>query len=186
MGKGKSSDTRAHMIERIPTGSESPADLADFTRIGAESFTIPYAVPVSDWTSAECHFVARDAQGRMLSALGVAQRTVIVGGTTHVPVGTIGGVMTAVAARKQGHASALLRESARYMRDELKLPFGLLQTADRNIAFYTGLGWQHMPVPMWFAQPGRPHVRCPENALVLQLGDAQWPEGEIDMNGWPW
>jgi GNAT superfamily N-acetyltransferase len=114
------------------------------------------------------------------------RRWVIVGGRHHIQVGAIGGVMTAEEARRRGYASMLLRAAADYFLDEWQLHFGLIQTADHNLKFYEGLGWRHVAVPMWFNQPGGIRRASPENPMVLALGDAVWPAGDIDMNGWPW
>ena len=173
-------------LEQIPQGQMSAHDSAVMDRIAAESFTQPWAEPVAHWANAEQYFVARDEQGEMVSALGVLRRNVIVNGAHEINVGAIGGVMTAVVARRRGYAGTLLRAAASYMRDEWGLKFGLIQTANHNIKFYEGLGWRHVPVPMWFSQPGNIRRATPENAMVLVLGDESWPAGEIDMNGWPW
>ena len=173
-------------LERIPQGQVSAHDNTVMDRISSESFTKPWAEPVTHWANAEHYFVARDEQGEIVSALGLLQRGVIVNGEHKIDVGAIGGVMTAVAARRRGYAGMLLRATAAYMRDDWGLKFGLIQTANHNLKFYEGLGWRHVPVPMWFSQPGGIRRASPENAMVLVLGDETWPAGEIDMNGWPW
>ncbi|NJM41194.1 MAG: GNAT family N-acetyltransferase [Anaerolineae bacterium] len=137
--------TNSIRIERVPNGQVSEHDDAVLERISAESFTQPWVPPVSQWAETEQHFFARDEQGEIVSSLGVVRRTVIVGGTHQVNVGGIGGVMTAVAARRRGYAGALMRAAADCFRDEWKLPFGLIQTADRNLKFYQELGWWHAP-----------------------------------------
>ena len=173
-------------VERVPEGQVSDHDDAVLVRISAESFTQPWVEPVSKWAKVEQNFFVRDELGEIVSALGLLRRRVIVGGTHEVMVGAIGGVMTAVVARRRGYASLLMFTAADYMRDEWKLQFGLLQCANHNMKFYESLGWQHRPVPMWFSQPGGIRRTSPENAMVLTLADAVWPAGEIDMNGWPW
>ena len=80
----------------------------------------------------------------------------------------------------------LLGAAADYMRDDLGLRFGLIQTANHNIHFYEALGWRQARVPMWFSQPGNIRRVTPENAMVLILTDQPWPTGDIDMNGLPW
>jgi GNAT superfamily N-acetyltransferase len=178
--------TTSIRIERVPNGQISEHDDDVLGRISAESFTQPWAVPVVQWSDVEQHFFVRDAQGEIVSSLGVLRRNVIVGGKHEVHVGGIGGVMTAVAARRRGYAGMLLRATADYIRDEWGLKFGLIQAANHNLHFYEQLGWRQAHVPMWFDQPGGVRRTSPENAMVLTLGDAVWPEGEIDMNGWPW
>jgi GNAT superfamily N-acetyltransferase len=173
-------------VERISPGQLSAHDNAAMERISAESFTQPWVEPVTHWADTEHYFVGRNEQGEMVSSLGVLRRCVIVNSQHEINVGAIGGVMTAVAARKRGYAGTLLRAAAHFMRDDWGLKFGLIQTANHNLKFYEGLGWQHVLVPMWFSQPGNIRRATPENAMVLVLGDEAWPAGEIDMNGWPW
>jgi hypothetical protein len=74
------------------------------------------------------------------------------------------------------------------MRDELKVPFGLLVTGDDMLDFYGRLGWQVASDTLWFDQPtGRRSMPpVPGKVMVLRLGDTQWPGGEIDIQGLPW
>jgi GNAT superfamily N-acetyltransferase len=172
-------------IERIPPSLLQPADDEELGRMGAEAFPVPWAEPVGHWAPTEFQFIARDVTGKIVSSVGLVKRVAKAGGA-EVLVGGIGGVMTATAARGHGYARALMSAAAECMRNELQASFGLLQCPTHRISFYESLNWVHVKTAMWFSQPDGSRRATPENAMVLQLTDAIWPDGVIDMNGLPW
>jgi GNAT superfamily N-acetyltransferase len=152
----------------------------------AEAFAVtPYAGLT--WAATAWQFViydGADAQRVVASTLGLLVRRCFVADTP-VLVGGIAGVATLQAARSRGYATQLLHAAAAKMRT-LALPFGLLQCPDHRISFYEANGWRRANTPMRFDQPDGSSHPILENPMVLQLGDAAWPAGAIDMNGAPW
>ncbi len=90
-------------IEQIPPAALRPGDDDVLARIGNEAFPTPWAEPVEHWSPNDYRFVMRDEGGQIVSSISLVQRHVRVG-AVEVDVVGIGGVMTALSARGQGHA----------------------------------------------------------------------------------
>src|SRR5262245_3310022 len=123
--------------------------------------------------------------GRLVSHVGVLERTIRVGGQPR-HVGGVYSVMTRPTDRGRGHASAALERAAAFMRDELpRAGHGLLLCIDERLRFYRRLGWERVPDPVVFDQPLGRHVND-INTMVLPLRGRDWPPGEVDLCGLPW
>jgi GNAT superfamily N-acetyltransferase len=139
------------------------------------------------WSNTAWQFVILDGEGperRLVSSAALLVRRCFVGAHA-VRVGGIAGVATLASQRGRGYGAAVINTAVEKMR-ALDLPFGLLQCPDRRITFYESIGWRQARVPMFYHQPDGARHRIIENPMVMQLGEATWPEGEIDMNGEPW
>jgi ribosomal protein S18 acetylase RimI-like enzyme len=79
-------------------------------------------------------------------------------------IGAVGGVMTYPQFRREGHASALMRNAGTHIR-EGEFDLGILFCDHENEAFYRALGWQSLP-------PGRVIVegRAPDDP-IMALGE---------------
>ena len=127
-------------------------------------------------------------QGEMVSYLEIFRRTCNVGGQS-VDVGGIGGVMTRPEWRRRGYASEGLRRAAGFLRDELRVDFGLLVCDAGKIPFYGRAGWYAVEAPLVFDQPdpgGRTRFNEPTTIMVLPCRRSGWLAGEIDLCGLPW
>jgi len=123
--------------------------------------------------------------GRLVSHVGVLERTIRVDGQP-LHVAGVYSVMTRPAERGRGYASAALEDAAVFMRDELPAAgHGLLICIDERVPFYGRLGWERVPDPVIFDQPGRRQVN-EINTMVLPLRGRPWPRGEVDLCGLPW
>jgi aminoglycoside 2'-N-acetyltransferase I len=135
------------------------------------------------WAHLPVRVLAR-ADRRIVGHLGMLRREISVGGAPLVVAG-VGSVMVRPEWRKRGVASAMLHRAARHMREALRVDFGLLVCRDEVAPVYERAGWRVVPGPTAFEQPaGR--AGYGRLTMVLQLGAASWPEGEIDLRGLPW
>jgi aminoglycoside 2'-N-acetyltransferase I len=132
----------------------------------------------NDW-----HVVAK-LEGAILSHVGIVERTGSVDGHP-VKLGGVGAVATLPEFQKKGFASSAMTLAAGFMRDSLKVDFGLLVCARGTVPFYHHLGWQEVAGPLVFDQP-HGKVTYPEVTMVLPCARQDWPPGTIDLCGLPW
>jgi GNAT superfamily N-acetyltransferase len=158
-----------------------------------ESYADEYAWAIADW-----HVLAWEGD-LMVSHVDITERTASVGGKA-LQLGGVGGVVTLKEWRKRGLASAAMQEAARFLRDVLAVPFGLLVCDPALMPFYQQLGWQEVPGPLIFDQldtfqPGLDQViSCGPTHKVIMKGaimvlpcrEQNWPAGPIDLCGLPW
>jgi hypothetical protein len=135
-------------------------------------------VPKNDW-----HVVVK-LDGVIRSQVGIVERTCTVDGRP-VKLGGVGGVATFPNMQKRGLASAAMHRTAGFMRDSLKVEFGLLVCARETEPFYRRLGWQEVDGPLVFDQP-RGKVTFDGVTMILPCVKQNWPPGIIDLCGLPW
>ena len=135
------------------------------------------------WSSSEWYATGILA-GRIVSVVGILKRRIRVGEIA-LEVGGIGGVATHPDCQRHGLASAVLQRAAEFMRNELHVEFGLLVCDQDMVAFYRKLGWQIAHSEMAFDFQGSKHV-FQGITMALPLGARPWPEGKIDLCGFPW
>ena len=99
--------------------------------------------------------------------------------------GEIGGVATLPEWRGRGLASVAMEKAAAFMDEELGVEFGLLLVDEVTAPFYRRLGWELVPGPLVFDQPGG-KATFPELTMVLPFAGRKWPPGPIDLRGLPW
>lgn len=123
-------------------------------------------------------------EGVLAARVGILQRTITV---EHIPlrIGGICSVVTEPEYRCRGIAYRLMGEAVSYLKDELRLPFGLLTCKPRLETFYTRLGWQTVASPTVFAQADG--VRsCGGLTMIIECDGKHWPDGKVDLCGLPW
>ena len=135
------------------------------------------------WRPKDLHFIL-DVDGKPASHVGVLEQVIKVEGQP-VKVGGIGAVVTAGELHGRGYAQKTLRYAEAYMREELKVEFGLLFCLDRLKPFYERQGWQLLHDPVEFDQSSGKMI-SPMNVMVLPCGDRLWPAGAIDLCSFPW
>jgi aminoglycoside 2'-N-acetyltransferase I len=150
------------------------------------------------WTIADWHVLAWEGD-LLVGHVDITERTALVDGK-ELRLGGIGGVVTLSEWRKHGIATAAMQQTARFLRDELVAPFGLLVCDPALTPFYQKLGWQVVAGPLIFDQPvdfkpgldqvisdGPSHKVTLEGAImVLPCCAEDWPSGLIDLCGLPW
>ena len=135
------------------------------------------------WRPKDIHIVL-DVDGLAASHVGLVDHTVLVGGQL-VRVAGVGGVATNGELHGRGYARKALSYATSFMRDEMKVEFGLLFCLDPLKPFYGQQGWQLVTEPVWVEQPsGR--ILSPLNMMVLPFDGRAWPEGTTDLRSLPW
>ena len=135
------------------------------------------------WSGADWHVMVH-VDGALVSYLAIVER---VGAVNEQPVklGGVGGVATLPEWRGRGLASAAMGKAAAFMNNELSVEFGLLLVDEATAPFYRRLGWELVPGPLVFDQPGG-KVTFPDLTMVLPFAGRVWPQGTIDLRGLPW
>jgi GNAT superfamily N-acetyltransferase len=122
--------------------------------------------------------------GELVTQLCLPIREILVG-AEKVRVAGVGGMATLPQHWHKGYGTALLSATEIFMRDELRVSFGLLVCADETQPFYQLSRWQKVADSLYFTQDNvrRPLQTC---VMILQLTNQTWQPGEIDLLGLPW
>jgi predicted acetyltransferase len=123
-------------------------------------------------------------EGEIVSLVGVLYREILVN-QQQIPVGGVGGVATHPAYQRRGLAGQLMEQTTIFLREQLKVPFGLLVCSDLRVPYYRKFGWRLLEDPMVFDWRGTKRVFT-DNTMILPLGDQPWPRGTVDLCGKPW
>jgi aminoglycoside 2'-N-acetyltransferase I len=173
------------IIKNAPELSE-----AENTRINLVS-DLAYAIygPVPDefsdivWSKME-YCVLGLLDGLIVTLLGLYPREILAG-AEKVFVAGVGSVATHPDFQRRGYAGLLLERSETFMRDEIQAEFGLLVCSPTREAYYARYGWQTIAGPMVYDMPTCKRTWT-DLVLVLPLGERPWPEGKVDLCGYPW
>jgi nodulation protein A len=120
----------------------------------------------------------------IVTQLSLPKRGISVG-AEKICVAGVGGVATHPKFQHKGYASALLGATQIFMRDTIRVPFGLLICAGKLQRFYERAGWQFAAEVLYFSQEHQQRAlhTC---VMILPLANQAWPTGEIDLCGSPW
>jgi GNAT superfamily N-acetyltransferase len=129
-------------------------------------------------------FVLGKLDGRVVSLVGILERTILVG-DREVLVGGVGGVATHPEYQRRGYAGELMRRTGDFMRDTLGLPYGLLNCSPHRVPFYGSFGWEEMTAPMYFHCRGQ-RMLMDGPVMILRISGEAWPKGDVDLRGGPW
>jgi aminoglycoside 2'-N-acetyltransferase I len=123
---------------------------------------------------------------QIVSHVGIVERVGAVSGQP-VKLGGVGGVATHPEYRRRGLAQAAMEKAAEFMRDELRVEFGLLICGGSMLPYYARLGWQSVEEPLMFDQPnGKVTFDKLTKVMILPCTKQAWPLGVIDLCGPPW
>jgi GNAT superfamily N-acetyltransferase len=120
----------------------------------------------------------------LITQLCLPKREIRVG-DEKVWVAGIGGMATHPEHQHKGYGSALLRATESFMRDEMRVSFGLLICADATRPFYELARWQHVADKLYYQQENK-KLTLHISVMILKLNDQNWSAGEIDLCGSPW
>lgn len=123
-------------------------------------------------------------EGELVSQLCLHKREITVG-PQRIWVAGIGGVATHPNWLRRGFASQVLRASEVFMRETLKVPFGLLVCADETQPVYARCGWQTVAKSLIFTQNDQRRT-LETSVMIFSLSGQPWPDGEINLRGLPW
>ena len=120
----------------------------------------------------------------LVTQLSMPKREIVVG-SEKVWVAGIGGMATHPAHQHKGYGSALLEATEPFMRDEIRVPFGLLICADETQRFYELVRWQRAANVLYHQQDNQKRI-LHTSVMILPLTGRNWFSGEIDLCGSPW
>jgi len=155
-------------------GVNTVAGLAFAGDTGGQGFT---------WAGGDWQLMG-SREDMIATSLGVVERNATVGGSP-VRLGGIGGVATHPEWQRHGYGAALMHEANDFLRNELKVDFGLLVCSEKRSHFYVGLGWQIVKGPLMVDQPSG-KVELKAVTMILPCTQENWPDGVIDLCGLPW
>ncbi|MCS7011883.1 MAG: GNAT family N-acetyltransferase [Anaerolineales bacterium] len=119
-----------------------------------------------------------------VSAIEIFERTIQVGGKP-LRVGGVGNHATKTEWRKRGYATHALLAAQDFLRDTLRVEFGLGFCKDNLVPFYEKFGWQVVAERVLVEQPGRSRY-LEDKIIAFSTRGLPWPPGEIDLRGLPW
>jgi predicted acetyltransferase len=120
----------------------------------------------------------------MVSNIHIIVRTVKVG-TESIQLGGIGNIATKVEWRQRGYASAALKVAQDFLKDPLRVDFGLMIATDQMISHYEKDGWSEIARSLIIDQPsGKTILNYP--VMILPICKHDWPNGPINLCGLPW
>jgi aminoglycoside 2'-N-acetyltransferase I len=106
-------------------------------------------------------------------------------GTEAIWIYGLGGVATDPQWQRHGFALQILREAEKFMRNEIRVAFGLLICDQEIQSHYTRCGWINVAQSLRYSQAGQSRI-LNTSVMILPLTNQAWPSGEIDLRGSPW
>jgi GNAT superfamily N-acetyltransferase len=135
------------------------------------------------WASGNLYVIGW-VDGTIVASLQIIDRMAKIGDLP-VRLGGIGGVATHPDHRRRGYASALMNRAGDFLRNDLKVDFGLLICAQSKIHLYNSVGWQEIKGPLLVDQPTGKIV-FDTVTMILPCSLSTWPDGVVDICGLPW
>jgi len=140
-----------------------------------------------EWSMSSTWFVLGRLGDKLVSQIGIVDRTILAGGQSLV-IGGVGGVATHPDFQRRGFAAMLLQAAAEQMRRRGSgdpYDFAMLFCDPKLIPYYAKSGFRQVNNPIYILQSGR-RVLFEDHQMVLPLSGKPWPEGDVELNGPPW
>ena len=137
-----------------------------------------------EWAMSSTWYALGRLDGRLVSQIGIVDRTIQAGGQT-LSIAGVGGVATHPDFQRRGFARVLLQAAYEQMRQRGGYDFAMLFCGTLMIPYYTKRGYCLVHNPLYILQSGQ-RVLFDSNKMVRPLSGKPWPEGEVDVNGAPW
>ena len=135
------------------------------------------------WRSKDWHFVLYE-DGIPRANASVLRHEVLIDGKP-TAVGGLGSVVTVREAQRRGLAKVVVGSATEFLRDELKVAFGLLFCLPSRVALYQSLGWEVVEEGLLIYQLGG-KIPAPVPVMVQPFTDRRWPRERIDLASLPW
>ncbi len=161
----------------------TPAEREAVAELGKGDLNVHPMLERLKWAAPHWRVLLRRGD-EIVSGLGIVEREVVAG-ERRVKVAGVGDVATLPQWRRRGYAGLVLERAAAFMRDELDAEFGHLFCAPNLVAYYSRFGWVRVEGPAHIEAPWGPEI-FPEETMVLPLRGADWPPGDMDLDGLPW
>ena len=137
-----------------------------------------------EWANATTWFTLGWLGGRLVSLLGVVDRTIYIGGQS-LSIAGIGGVATHPEFQRRGFAANVLQAAAEQMRRLGGYDFAMLYCDPKLIPYYAKSGYRQVLNRIYILQHGQ-QVLFEDHQMVLPLSGKSWTDGDVDVNGPPW
>ena len=137
-----------------------------------------------EWANSTTWFALGWLDGRLVSLLGVLNRTISIGGQS-LSIAGIGGVATHPEFQRRGFAAVVLQAAAEEMRRLGGYDFAMLYCNPKLIPYYAKSGYCQALNRIYILQHGQ-RVLFEDHQMVLPLSGKPWPDGDVDVNGPPW
>jgi aminoglycoside 2'-N-acetyltransferase I len=137
----------------------------------------------TQWSDVDWHILIT-MDGMLVSHVEIVERDAQVG-RDRLKLGGIGGVMTLPEWRGRGLAQAGMRKAQEFICEEMDADFGLLMCDPKMVTFYARLGWFEVDAPLVYDHPCGKRT-FDDVVMVLSCTGRAWPDGMIDLCGYPW
>jgi GNAT superfamily N-acetyltransferase len=137
-----------------------------------------------EWAMSATWYVLGRLGGRLVSQIGLLNRTIQVSGQS-LTIAGIGGVATHPDFQRRGFAAILMQAAAEQMRRLGGYDFAMLYCDPKLIPFYAKSGYRQVLNRIYILQHGQ-RVLFEDHQMVLPLSGKPWPDGDVDVNGPPW
>ena len=141
----------------------------------------------NDWAMFSTWYIMGRLDGKLVSQIGIVDRTIRVGGQS-LSVAGIGGVATHPEFRRQGFTGILMETALEQMRQRGSheaYDFAMLFCSNHMVPYYTKRGFCLVYNPVYVLESGK-WILFADNKMILPLSGKPWPEGELDVNGRSW
>src|SRR5512140_3397949 len=143
---------------------ENEIDQLDFLAFGSGS---DVAEDFAGWAVSSTWYVMGRLDGKLVSQIGIVDRTIRAGGQILLVAG-VGGVATHPDFRQRGYAGILLKTALEQMCLRQCYDFAMLFCSMQMIPFYTRRGFCQVQNPVYLLESGK-RVLFEDNKMVLPL-----------------
>jgi predicted GNAT family N-acyltransferase len=138
---------------------------------------------ITHWSDVDWHIIVRIGE-ELVSHVEIVERDARVG-RDQIKLAGIGGVLTLPEWRGLGLAQAGMQKTQEFMCEELAVDFGLLMCDREMVPYYSRLGWVEVDGPLIYDQP-QGKVYFDDAVMIFSCKGRAWPDGIIDICGYPW
>ena len=141
----------------------------------------------NDWAMFSSWYVMGRLGGKLVSQIGIVDRTIRVGGQS-LSVAGVGSVASHPEFQRRGFAGVLLKTAIGQMRQrgpQDAYDFAMLFCSNHMVPYYTKRGFSLVYNPVYVLESGK-WILFADNKMILPLSGKAWPEGELDVNGRSW
>jgi len=136
-----------------------------------------------EWAKPQWYLIMKNNQ-EIIGRIGIIKRKINVNGK-EIDVGGITGVIIKKEFRGKGLSKTMLKKTAEFIKEILKLKFALLLCRDRVVPVYEKCNWYIVHGPTLFEQKNGPQEYS-NNTMIINLSNDEWPGGPIQLQGLPW
>jgi predicted acetyltransferase len=141
----------------------------------------------NDWAIFSTWYVVGRLGSKLVSHIGIVDRTIRVGGQ-RLSIAGITGVATHPDFHRRGFTEVLLTTGIEQMHKrgpQDAYDFAMLFCSNLMISYYTKRGFCQVQNPVHILESGK-WILFEGNKMVMPLSGKPWPEGEVDVDGRSW